>query len=183
MFLDFSEIPTEGLALDRSVELAEPREGGDRLLVGAVRLVGRARGAERGIELDGRIEAIARLECSRCLDPFEAPLTAEFSLVVVSDATEFGAGEQRTDPEDMRLFYASSGRVDLREVTREQVYLNLPLKPVCRADCAGLCPTCGVNRNRIECRCRSAETDPRLAPLLDLKKRMSGSENDGEPQA
>jgi len=183
MFLDFSEIPADGLTLDRSVELAESREGGGDLLVGAVRLVGRARNVARGIELEGRIEASARLECCRCLDPFEAPLTGDFSLIVVSDATEFGAGEQRTDPEDTRLFYASSGQVDLREVTREQVYLNLPLKPVCRADCAGLCPTCGANRNRIECPCRSAETDPRLAPLLDLKKRMGGSENDGEPQA
>ena len=187
MFLDFNEIPAEGMALDRSVELAELRDGGDRLLVGPARLVGRARSTERGIEFDGRIEATARLECCRCLDPFEAPLTADFSLVVVSDATEFGSGEQRTDPQDMRLFYASSGRVDLREMTREQIYLNLPLKPLCRADCAGLCPTCGANRNRIECPCRSAETDPRLAPLLDLKKRMGkskgGSKNDGEPQA
>ena len=182
MFLDFSEIPPEGLTLDRSVELAEQREDGGDLLVGAVHLVGRAHSAPRGIELEGRIEARAQLECCRCLDLFEAPLTGDFSLVVVSDATEFGAGEHRTNPEDARLFYASSGRVDLREVTREQVHLNLPLKPVCQADCAGLCSTCGANRNRIECPCRSAETDPRLAPLLDLKKRMGGSENDGESQ-
>lgn len=195
MFLDFSEIPAAGVDLDRSVEVDEPREGGGRLLVGPVHLVGRARSVTRGIEIEGRVEATAWMECSRCLDSFEAPVTTDFSLVVVSDATEFGAGEQRTDSEDMRLFYASSGRVDLRELTREQVYLNLPLKPLCDADCAGLCPTCGANRNRIECRCRSAETDPRLQPLLDLKKRICGnkveskgeskgdSKNDGEPQA
>jgi uncharacterized protein len=183
MFLDFGEIPGGGLDLDRSIELADRGEGGDRLLVGPVRLVGRATSATSSIELVGRIEARVRLECCRCLDPIEAPVTADFSLVVVSEASEFGAGEQETAPEDMRLFYAASGGVDLREVAREQVYLNLPLKPVCRPDCAGLCPTCGVNRNRIECRCRSAETDPRLAPLLDLKKRMGGSDNDGEPQA
>ena len=57
----------------------------------------------------------------------------------------------------------------------EQILLNLPLKPVCEPGCKGLCPTCGVNRNQIECDCRSEAVDPRFAPLLDLKERMSDS--------
>jgi uncharacterized protein len=90
----------------------------------------------------------------------------------VSEASEFGVGEMRLAAEDATLFYADRGRVDLREIAREQIHLNLPLKPVCHAGCAGLCPTCGANRNRIECSCRPAEGDPRLAPLLALKKKM-----------
>lgn len=76
--------------------------------------------------------------------------------------------------EDAALFYCDRSRVDLREIAREQILLNLPLKPVCRSDCKGLCPTCGVNRNRIECSCRPDEIDPRLEPLLALKKKMDG---------
>ena len=58
------------------------------------------------------------------------------------------------------------------EIVAEQILLGQPLKPVCREDCAGLCQTCGVNRNRIKCGCRRDEVDPRLAPLLDIKDRF-----------
>jgi uncharacterized protein len=123
------------------------------------------------VDVEAALQATVRLECSRCLEPFDLPLRCEFSLVVVSAAAEFGTGERRLVLEDAALFYAERGRVDLREMAREQIYLNLPLKPVCRADCAGLCPTCGANRNRLECPCRPADIDPRLAPLFELEKR------------
>lgn len=175
MFLDFSAIPADGLSVDRRFELAETAGADDeRLVPGQVRLVGRARPGPRGVELEARLEAEVRLECSRCLEPFETQAGGEFSLIIVSEATEFGIGEKRLALEDAMLFYADRGKVDLRQIAREQIHLNLPLKPVCRADCGGLCPTCGVNRNRIECSCQPAEVDPRLAPLLALKKKMGG---------
>jgi len=176
MFLDFSAIPADGLPVDHRFELAEPcGADGNRLVPGQVRLVGRARQGPRGVELEARLEATGRLECSRCLDPFEMPVGGDFALVIVSEATEFGVGERRLVLEDANLFYADRGKVDLRGIAQEQIHLNLPLKPMCRADCGGLCPTCGANRNRIECSCQPAEVDPRLAPLLALKKKMDGS--------
>jgi uncharacterized protein len=176
MFLDFSAIPAEGLSVDRRFELTEPSEAdGKRLVPAPVRIVGRARQGPRGVELEARLEATVRLECSRCLEPFEMPAGGDFALVIVSEATEFGIGEKRLVLEDAKLFYADRGKVDLRGIAREQIHLNLPLKPVCREDCGGLCPTCGANRNRIECSCQPAEIDPRLAPLLALKKKMDGS--------
>ena len=75
---------------------------------------------------------------------------------------------------DTPLFYSDRGKVDLRDVAREQIYLNLPLKPVCGTTCAGLCPACGANRNRIKCSCCTVQPDPRLAPLLALKKQSEG---------
>ena len=50
---------------------------------------------------------------------------------------------------------------------RDQVRLAL-----CRPDCRGLCPTCGVDRNRLECACRTEEPDPRLAPLLEIRRKL-----------
>ena len=141
------------------------------LIRGPAHLVGHAQKGRRGVELEARLTATLRLDCSRCLDPFDSVMETEFYLVVVSRAVEFGAAEQRLELDDATLFYADRGKVDLREIAREQIHLNLPLKPVCKADCAGLCPTCGANRNRIECPCRPEELDPRLAPLLDLKLR------------
>jgi uncharacterized protein len=175
MLLDFSTIPEQGLTLDGQLELTEPDASGRGPLVrGPVRLTGRARHGRRGVELHGELDATARLECSRCLEPFEMAIRAEFFLILVSEAREFGLGEKRLALEDATLFYADRGRADLREICREQIYLNLPLKPVCRGECAGLCPTCGANRNRIECRCRPAQPDPRLAPLLAFKNKKKG---------
>ncbi|HLC21226.1 MAG TPA: DUF177 domain-containing protein [Candidatus Methylomirabilis sp.] len=52
---------------------------------------------------------------------------------------------------------------------RENVLLNLPLQPLCRAECRGLCSRCGVNLNETSCQCRVQEPDPRLRPLQHLR--------------
>jgi uncharacterized protein len=52
---------------------------------------------------------------------------------------------------------------------REQFYLALPMKPLCRDECRGLCPSCGTNRNTGACTCAPVWEDPRLAPLKELK--------------
>ena len=58
---------------------------------------------------------------------------------------------------------------DLGEMVREQVLLALPLRRLCREECRGLCPSCGVNRNADSCDCHPAETvDERLAVLRKL---------------
>ena len=60
-------------------------------------------------------------------------------------------------------------QIDVNEVLREQFYLALPMKPLCREACAGLCPQCGTNRNSGTCSCETQSGDPRLAPLRGLK--------------
>jgi uncharacterized protein len=60
-------------------------------------------------------------------------------------------------------------KIDLTEVVREQLYLALPMKPLCREDCKGLCPVCGVNRNRETCTCQEVWVDPRMAALKKWK--------------
>ena len=76
----------------------------------------------------------------------------------------------------MVVGYYQGDRLDLGEVVREQVLLGLPLKPLCREDCQGLCPRCGKNRNAGPCGCtpEEEEGDPRLEPLRKLfdKKRQ-----------
>jgi uncharacterized protein len=59
--------------------------------------------------------------------------------------------------------------IDLEPMVRDALLLELPLAPLCRDDCAGLCPTCGANRNDEPCDCAEAEPDPRWAALRSLE--------------
>ncbi len=122
MFINFTDIPEDGLELDRLVVLAEETgPGAADLCAGPVHLVGRATPGRRGIELEGRLEATLRQECSRCLESLQLPVRTRFSLIVVSESSEFGVGDKRMEPEDSMLFHAGRGRVDLREVVWEQI--------------------------------------------------------------
>ena len=182
MILDLDDLPDEGLDVERAIDLTDPGPGGEgKWLDAPARLALRALPGERGVGLSGRVEAAARVECSRCLEPCVAPVAVDFALTVVFDAAEFGAADHRMDPADADLLYAAEGRLDLGELVREQVLLALPLKPVCRADCAGLCPTCGANRNRIECACRKTQVDPRFAPLAAWRERRGPDPTPGSP--
>ena len=84
-----------------------------------------------------------------------------------------GAADHRrgvTGDRDVVVGYYDGERLDLGDVLREQLYLTLPLKRLCREDCRGLCPTCGKNLNTGACGCPPPEEpeDPRLSPLRGL---------------
>jgi uncharacterized protein len=176
MFIDTNHLGDAPFQFERSFEpgkLVAPYAADDATNIDQVRLVGQIEPDPRGPVLRGRLEAELQLACARCLEPFKSKLSAGFQLIVVRDPVPVAEGEVGLDRHDLALFHAAEGRVDLAEIAREQLYLNLPLKPICEPGCLGLCPTCGGNRNRIRCDCRSEVVDPRLAPLLELQKHRS----------
>ena len=183
MILDIRDLPDTGLSFERAIDLPDlGREQGAPLGVSRVLLTGRVVPGIQGVDLSGRVSSKVELECSRCLEPYRHEIRADFFLRIVPEPPEgdprqreTGSGDHEMAPGDASIFRASGGKADLRTVACEQIYLNLPLKPICRVACAGLCPTCGVNRNRIECGCRSAELGPRLTPLMDLKNQLEDS--------
>jgi uncharacterized protein len=176
MYIDLDATEPEDIRLDESLEMADLKlAGGETLVVEEARLKGKATRRPDGVDLQARLEARLTVPCSRCLESYDTSIESHFKLILVPDAVEFGVGEAEVGERESLLFYAEGGRAELDAIAREQIYLNLPLKPLCRVDCQGLCPTCGANRNRLKCGCRIEELDPRLAPLLDLKKKMDDS--------
>ncbi len=172
MFIDINEIEREGISFDRELDLSGIATAGpDLLRVKSARLCGKAERGERGVILSARLQAKVELACSRCTEPFDSDLAVPFVLTLVPDGAEFASGEARIHDDDASLFYVREGKADLVQIASEQIYLNLPLKPVCRTGCKGLCPRCGANRNVTECGCTGETIDPRLAPLLQFKKR------------
>ena len=116
----------------------------------------------------GHVRTSLELDCSRCLEPFLVPVDAAFELRYVPQAENAGEQEREIEEEDLATAFHREGLLDVTELLREQFQLALPMKPLCRDDCRGLCPTCGTNLNQTQCNCAAKWEDPRLAPLKSL---------------
>lgn len=104
-----------------------------------------------GVLVTGTVRASAKGECVRCLEPLEQELEADFQeMFSYPDADDRGrvkaAPVADAEDDEDRLFI-EDGLFDLEPVLRDAVVLALPLQPVCREDCLGLCSQCGVGLN------------------------------------
>lgn len=126
--------------------------------------------ADRPVEVDGSLERVSdgivvrgtvrahwRAACSRCLTPVEGDIDVHVDELFERHPL---AGETYQLDDDV---------VDLEPLVRDALLLELPAKPVCRDDCAGLCPDCGADRNVTSCDCKTEELDPRWAALRSLE--------------
>ena len=106
-----------------------------------------------GLLATGTVEGAWEAPCRRCLRPVQGDLRV--------DVQELFEPEPR-DGESYRLGH---DHIDLEPLAREALTLDLPLAPLCSADCRGLCPTCGADLNQGDCDCPPAQVDPRWAAL------------------
>ena len=116
----------------------------------------------------GRLRTELRLTCSRCLESFETPLDLPIDLRYLPQGENEGDTESEIVAEDLTTGFYRDDQIDLEQLVREQLQLAVPMKPLCRDDCEGLCPECGINRNREQCDCTRSWQDPRLAALQSL---------------
>jgi uncharacterized protein len=119
--------------------------------------------------LVGTVRTTLEMPCSRCLEPFIMPIDQAFDLRYQPHAQNSGEGEREIEEDDLTTAFYENDEIDLGHLMREQFYLALPMKPLCRADCQGLCPVCGTNLNTGTCNCTRDWEDPRFAALKKLK--------------
>lgn len=122
-----------------------------------------------GIEVSATVVAPWEGECRRCLKPVGGQLRCE--------VRELYRPRPPGEPpnEDEETYPLSGEMLDLRPLVRDAVLLELPIAPLCRADCAGLCPTCGADLNEGECGCAPVSADPRWA-ALDVLREAGGTD-------
>jgi len=125
---------------------------------------------EPGYYLRAHLEYEQTVACHRCLAPVKLPVAADVDLLLVRDAPQALDGEHELEEDDLGVVHVDGETFDTAPLLREQLQLGVPMKPLCRQDCRGLCPICGSDRNRGECDCKDDWTDPRWAVLADLKK-------------
>jgi uncharacterized protein len=119
--------------------------------------------------LAGHLRTELELTCSRCLEPYRFAIDADFDQRYLPAAAASTDPDREVQEDDLETSYYSDDQIDLGELMREQFYLALPMKPLCRDDCRGLCPQCGTNLNTGTCDCSPAWEDPRLAALKAIK--------------
>lgn len=113
----------------------------------------------KAVLVDGTVQTRLHSVCARCNEPFSEPLAFAFSERFVK-ASELG-------PEDESYPYEGSV-LSLAQAVMDNLFLQLPLVSVCRPDCKGLCPVCGVNRNHTACACAPARPIGAFAVLHDF---------------
>ena len=114
-----------------------------------------------GYSLDARCAFQGKLECSRCLAGYPFAVDETFSLLLYPRAA--GAlGPGRDEPDVVEY---EDGRLAVEPIAEERVQLAIPMKPLCRRECLGLCPRCGADRNEGFCGCQEEVADPRWGAL------------------
>ncbi len=124
--------------------------------------------------LCGRLEAVLEVACVRCLDPIGQPIEKQFDLffrqrdsLVYDEDAEIELTESET-----QTSFVTGAELLLGEIVREQILLAMPMKPLCKSDCGGLCPSCGVNRNAGSCECPEQPLNPAFETLLEFRKQL-----------
>jgi uncharacterized protein len=118
----------------------------------------------------GNVSTTLELACSRCLESFAMPVDSAFDVRYLPQSENTGE-EREVEEDDLTDAFYRDDEIDLRQLMEEQFYLALPMKPLCREDCKGLCPNCGTNLNVASCDCQVRWEDPRLAGLKALMYR------------
>ena len=119
-------------------------------------------------DIEGNISAETEIECTRCLQAIEQNLEIPFEAAFVTAENYTQAKEVELNDADLDVSVFEGDKIDLTELVREQILLNLPEQVFCKEDCKGLCEKCGANRNLIDCNCIEKEVDPRWKGLKDL---------------
>jgi uncharacterized protein len=124
------------------------------------------------IRLRGQFAGHVQVPCARCVEPVKVPLASDFDLIFRPVGADSDAPERSITAPETEIGYYQKDSLLLEDVLREQVLLSLPVRTLCKADCKGLCPRCGVNRNNQTCTCEEGPSDPRWEALAGLRSRI-----------
>lgn len=173
MKISVDKIPVEGLELNYQESAdsfdylkIEGEEGAE--IVGPISVEVQAQKRSGGIDINGLLHGSAVMACGRCLDKFTEDISHSFSYeclpqeAIVEEKEELAA-------DALDICYYTGGEIDLTALVHEQVALALPMRPLCKEECKGLCAECGANLNKGDCGCNKEPVDLRLAALKNLK--------------
>ena len=169
MYFNVSQLLREPSGASRRFEVSEDlaqTEAGEQISCkGTVRLLR----TDRGIWVSGELSSKAVCECSRCLNLFLATVSFTIEEEFFPEIDPVSGEAIETDPLEQANRRIDQNHVlDVGDVVSQYIATSVPMKPVCRTDCAGFCPVCGNDRNTSTCECDTSGPDARWGKLLDL---------------
>ena len=124
---------------------------------------------DRGLWVSVTLVSRERCTCSRCLEDFSQPIEISIEEEALPVAELFEGDQAEDAGEGLGSFFIDPDQIlDITEAVRQYADLAVPMKPICRDDCRGICSTCGTNLNESPCSCEKVTRDSRWGPLLDL---------------
>jgi uncharacterized protein len=171
LLLDVSQMREAHAHVERTLAAGElANDAGVFGIGGPVRLAIAIRKDRQQFRLIGKVQATLELECSRCLVGFEMPVDEGFDVLYLPHSEAKGDGEVEIEDDDLSTAYFRDQIIDLGQLVMEQLFMVVPMKPLCSQTCQGLCSMCGRNLNTGSCTCTASWEDPRLAVLREIKK-------------
>ncbi len=170
MLIEVSQIPPEGREISLptgELDLGDPAGVWDGPVSVAAGM--RLERSGRGVVIRGNFSGDVTLICSRCVEPFRFRTEERFDLYCEVDAGLRPGEERELDEDDLDVTYLEEGRINTDHLLRENILLSLPVQPLCREECQGLCSQCGANLNLGSCGCPAPREDPRLRVLGKLR--------------
>jgi len=161
-------VQVEGPIPELYVTSSQVPEGAPVVLAGSLESV------SGGIVVTATVTAPYVGVCRRCLSTATGSMEAQVVELITDD------------PDPDTGYVIEGGKLDLLALAHDACILELPLAPICREDCAGLCPVCGANLNLEHCSC-TLPVDPRWAGLAhlyqeELKEDLAGEPVDARPE-
>jgi uncharacterized protein len=164
---------------DEPLRFAEPLHLGvaalDReplVAISPLEMSGEVMRIDGGYALSARLVYEGQLECSRCLAAYPFQEDDAFSLVLYPRKPEVEGEEVELGKDDLDALFYDDPVVSLTPIAEERVQMALPMKPLCRPDCKGLCAGCGKDLNQGPCGCSHEAVDPRWEALRALKEKV-----------
>ena len=167
MQIEVSQLFKEPIGSTRQheIDVAIDINGGSCEVQGKIKLVRTG----RGMLVKGTLHTEVGVTCGRCLNVYSCPLTLNIEEEYFP-TTDMVSGTALPLPEEVGYFTIDECYVlDLAEAIHQYITLAIPMKPLCREDCAGICLTCGHNLNQGPCGCLSQEVDHRWSEVNKLK--------------
>ena len=171
MLIQLEQIGDEPFHWEESPSISVDSLGRSELQgVGGISWSGRVIRDLAGYRLEARLSYRQTLTCTRCLAPVARAVEEEIELAIEAGAAEPILGEHELSSSDLKTLFVDGDTLDTTPILMEQIQLNIPMKPLCREDCAGLCPQCGADRNQVSCTCAESDVDPRWQALEQFRE-------------
>jgi uncharacterized protein len=177
--LKLDEIPAEGLALEWKEEPAtlsgylENLSDIDFRFESPLQSQAKIKRVGQSVLIKGRVQATLQLRCVRCLKDFPYPLASTFELTLHPLKGMDFKEETELSANDLESNFFEGGEIHLSEIACEQIFLEIPIQPLCQDACKGLCSHCGIDLNLSTCDCMEEKVGIGFDVLEKMKIKRS----------